>query len=63
MATEQLTHAAGSRPAALTPRGTAAARLSDFQDQWDQLTSADRAWFAHWLTALLVDACEGELTS
>ena len=44
------------RPA-LTPRGTAACRLSDFQDVWAELTAEDRAWFAHWLTELLVDAC------
>jgi len=50
-------------PAALTDRGTAAARLSEFQDALAALDTADRAWFAHWLTALLVDACEGELTS
>ena len=46
-----------SAPAALTPRGTAAVRLSAFQDAWDELTAEDRAWFAHWLTELLVDAC------
>ncbi len=45
------------RPA-ITARGTAAARLSEFQDCWTQLTAEDRAWFAHWLTELLVDACE-----
>ena len=50
-------------PAALTARGTAAVRLSAFQDVWAELTAEDRQWFAHWLTALLVDACEGELTS
>ena len=44
-------------PVALTPRGTAAARLSEFQDCWAALTAEDRAWFAHWLTELLVDAC------
>lgn len=47
-------------PATLTSRGTAAARLSNFQDQWAELTAEDRAWFAWWLTELLVDACEGE---
>ena len=46
------------RPA-LTPRGTAAARLSAFQDCWDQLAAADRAWFAEWLRDLLVDAVMG----
>ena len=43
------------RPA-LTPRGTAAAHLSRFQDQWEQLTVADRQWFAAWLNTLLIDA-------
>ena len=42
---------------ALTPRGRAAARLSEFQDEWATLTREDREWFAHWLTELLVDAC------
>ena len=41
----------------LTPRGTAACRLTEFQDVWAELTAEDRAWFAHWLTELLVDAC------
>ena len=50
----------GWAPAALTGRGVAAARLSDLQDCWAELTQADRAWFAHWLTALLVDACQEE---
>ena len=44
-------------PVALTPRGAAACRLSEFQDVWAELTAEDRAWFAHWLTELLVDAC------
>ena len=44
------------RPA-LTARGIAACRLSEFQDCWSELTAEDRAWFAHWLTELLVDAC------
>ncbi len=48
----------GSVPVALTARGIAAARLSDFQDCWDDLTHADREWFAEWLTELLVGACE-----
>jgi len=43
------------RPA-ITPRGTAALRLAEFGDLWDELTPADRAWFAPWLTELLVDA-------
>ncbi len=45
------------RPA-ITARGTAACRLSDFQDAWNDLAHADREWFAEWLTMLLVDACE-----
>ena len=44
------------RPA-LTNRGRAAARLSEFTDLWAELTAEDRAWFSHWLTELLVDAC------
>ena len=48
------------RPA-LTPRGTAALRLAEFQDEWATLTREDREWFAHALTELLVDACEGTL--
>ncbi len=51
-------YAPGWAPAVLTDRGAAACRLSDFQDAWDQLTSADRRWFAEWLTELLVDACQ-----
>ncbi len=43
-----------------SPRGTAAARLSEFQDVWTELTQADRAWFAETLTELLVDACQEE---
>ena len=43
------------RPA-ITPRGEAALRLSEFQDAWAELTAEDRAWFAHWLNELLVDA-------
>ena len=43
---------------ALTSRGVAACRLSDFADQWATLNQADRAWFAEWLTTLLVDACQ-----
>ena len=44
----------------LSPRGTAACRLSEFQDAWAELTAEDRAWFAHWLNELLVDAVMGE---
>jgi len=43
------------RPA-ITARGTAALRLSEFQDCWAELDQADRAWFAHWLNQLLIDA-------
>src|SRR5687767_10206114 len=63
----QFDHASADRHrvsiTALTARGAAAARLSDFQDAWAELTQADRAWFAEWLTSLLVDACAGELTT
>ena len=48
-------------PVALTARGTAACRLSEFQDAWAELTQADRAWFAEWLRDLLVDACLPEV--
>ena len=48
----------GWAPVALTARGTAACRLSEFADQWATLDQADRAWFAEWLTTLLVDACQ-----
>ena len=50
--------AADHRATALTPRGTGAARLSDFQDIWANLTAEDRAYFAEWLAELLVDACQ-----
>ena len=60
---QDVAYAPGWSPPALTPRGTAACRLSDFQDAWAELGQADRAWFAEWLTTLLVDACEGELTT
>ena len=45
-------------PPVLTACGTAACRLSEFQDAWAELTAEDKVWFAHWLTELLVDACE-----
>ncbi len=51
--------APGWAPVALTPRGTAAAHLGRFQDEWDQLTAADRQWFAETLRDLLIDAVEG----
>ena len=47
-------------PVALTPRGVAACRLSEFQDTWAEFAAEDRAWFAHWLNELLVDAVLGE---
>ena len=49
--------AAGWAPIGLTARGRAACRLAEFQDAWAELAAEDRAWFAHWLTELLVDAC------
>ncbi len=53
----------GWAPAVLTARGTAAARLSDFQDAWSGLGQADRRWFAETLTELLVDACSEPTTA
>ena len=53
----------GWAPVALTARGTAAARLSDFADVWSELGQADRRWFAEWLTELLVDACSEPTTA
>ena len=53
-------YAPGWAPAAVTARGHAACRLSEFQDAWAELTIADRAWFARWLSELLVDACDAE---
>ena len=49
-------YAPGWAPVALTPRGTAAAHLSRFQDAWNDLEVADRQWFAAWLNELLIDA-------
>ncbi len=49
-------------PIALTPRGTAAARLSEFQDAWAELDASDRARFAPWLNELLIDAVLSETT-
>ena len=46
---------------ALTPRGTAAAHLSRFQDCCDDLDPADRAWFASWLNDLLIEAVVPDL--
>ena len=43
-------------PPVLTDRGRAAARLSEFQDCWNDLTAEDGAWFASWLNSLLIDA-------
>ncbi len=48
----------GWAPPVVTARGRAAVHRSDFQDCWNNLTHADREWFAEWLTTLLVDACE-----
>ncbi len=43
-------------PPVLTDRGRAAARLSAFQDCWNDLNVEDRAWFADELNQLLIDA-------
>jgi hypothetical protein len=51
-------YAPGWAPVALTARGTAATRLSEFQDCWAVLTLEDRRWFAEWLRDLLIDAVE-----
>ncbi len=48
------------RPA-LTARGQAAAHLSRFQDQWNDLSDGDRQWFAEWLRDLFADAVCPEL--
>ena len=40
----------------ITPRGTAALRLAEFGDVWDELSTEDRAWFAPWINQLLIDA-------
>ena len=58
---ETTAQAAGSEPAAVTPRGRVACRLSEFQDTWAELTAEDRAWFAHWLNELLIDAVVPEV--
>ena len=52
---------ADHRATALTPRGAAAARLSAFHDAWADLTAEDRAWFAEWLSELLIDASTAEM--
>ena len=45
-------------PVPLTDRGIAC-RLSQFQDAFNELGTADhRAWFGHWISELLVEACE-----
>ena len=51
----------GWEPVTLTSRGVAAARLSDFQDAWAELGAEDRAWFAWWLSELLIDASTAEM--
>ena len=43
------------RPA-ITPRGTAYLRLSEFADVWAELSPEDRAWFSEDLRDLLVEA-------
>ncbi len=53
--------APGWEPAVLTDRGAAACRLSGFQDVFADLDAADRAWFAYWLSELLVEACDAEV--
>ncbi len=53
--------APGWAPAVLTSRGVAACRLSEFQDAWAELGVQDRAWFARWLSELLIDASTAEM--
>ena len=52
-----IAYAPGWEPAALTDRGTAACRLSEFQDAFEALPLADRAYFAEELAELLGVAC------
>ena len=54
-------YAPGWAPVALTSRGVAACRLSEFQDAWAELGVEDRAWFAETLAELLVDAATAEM--
>ena len=54
-------YAPGWAPGVLTGRGVAACRLSDFQDAWAELGAEDRAWFAWWLSELLIDASTAEM--
>jgi len=54
------TFAPGWAPAALTDRGAAMCRLSEFIDAFEALSTEDRAWFAYPLSELLVTACEAE---
>ena len=46
MAVELITDQAPERPAALTARGRAVARLLAFEDVWSELDGADRTYFA-----------------
>ena len=55
-------YAPGWAPAVLTSRGVAACRLSEFQDAWAKLGAEDRAWFAWWLSELLIDASTSEMS-
>jgi len=41
-------------------RGTAMCRLSEFIDALEALSVEDRAWFAYWLSELLVTACDAK---
>ena len=57
MNAQPFTHTAEG-PTVLTPRGTAAAHLSRFEDTWKELAADDRAFFGQWLADLLVQACQ-----
>jgi hypothetical protein len=43
------------RPA-ITARGVAALRLAEFEDRWNELTTADKAWFREWLADIFASA-------
>jgi len=55
------TFAPGWEPAVLTDRGAAMCRLLAFEDAFNDLDGADKAYFARELSELLIDACAAEL--
>ncbi len=54
-------YAPGWAPATLTDRGSALCRLLAFEDAFNDLGAADKAYFARELSELLIDACAAEL--